>query len=88
MRRRLLLAFAATLACALLPATAAAQVAWQRCADPGFGAFECGRTTVPLDRSGGLPGTIDLFARRLVAPQNPTRTAIVVLAGGPGQPAT
>ena len=88
MRRRILPVLAATLMTLLLPAAAGAQVAWQRCADEGFGAFECGRATVPIDRSGGVPGTIDLFARRLVAPQNPTRTAIVVLSGGPGQAAT
>ncbi|HEX8208532.1 MAG TPA: alpha/beta fold hydrolase, partial [Solirubrobacteraceae bacterium] len=88
MRRRLLPALAAAALLALLPAAADAQIAWQRCADEGFGAFECGRATVPLDRSGGLPGTIELFARRLVAPQNPNRSAVVVLSGGPGQAAT
>jgi pimeloyl-ACP methyl ester carboxylesterase len=96
MRRRLSIALAAPLVSAvaaalgaplLLPAPASGQVAWQQCADPGFGSFQCGRVTVRIDRSGGVPGTIDLFARRLVAPQNPNRSAIVYLSGGPGQSA-
>jgi pimeloyl-ACP methyl ester carboxylesterase len=80
-------AVAAVLALSAAPSPASADVAWQPCTDPGFTAFECGRLAVPVDRSGGVPGTIDLFARRLVAPANPTRTAVVVLAGGPGQAA-
>ena len=89
MRRRLLPALAALLLPALvLPAAAGAQVAWQPCTDAGFASFECGRLTVPIDRGGGVPGSVDLFARRLVAPQNPTRTAVVALSGGPGQAAT
>ena len=89
MRRRLLLALAAILATPLVAAApASAQIAWSRCPDAGFGAFECARVSVPLDRSGAVPGAIDLFARRLVAPQNPNRTALVYLSGGPGQAAT
>ena len=88
MRRRLLPALAAIVFSALLPASASAQVPWQPCTDAGFGAFECARVAVPIDRSGGLPGTIELFTRRLVAPQNPSRTALVYLSGGPGQAAT
>jgi pimeloyl-ACP methyl ester carboxylesterase len=88
MRRRLLPAVTAALAALCLPAAADAQVAWQRCADEGFGAFGCARLGVPIDRGGGVPGTIDLFARRLVAPDNPSRTALVYLSGGPGQAAS
>ena len=87
-RRRILLAAAVALVVGGAASPAQAQVAWQPCTDEGYAAFECGRTTVPLDRSGGVPGTIDLFARRLIAPSNPGRTALVYLSGGPGQPAT
>ena len=87
-RRRIVLAAAVALVIAVAASPAQAQIAWQPCTDEGYGAFECGRTTVPLDRSGGVPGTIDLFARRLTAPSNPGRTALVYLSGGPGQAAT
>jgi len=42
---------------------------------------------VPLDPSGGTPGTITLAIRRHRAPVGEARSAIVALAGGPGQPA-
>ncbi|HEX8083081.1 MAG TPA: alpha/beta hydrolase [Solirubrobacteraceae bacterium] len=89
MRRRRTLLAAAALATALGAAGPAdAQITWRQCTDPGFGAFECGRATVAIDRSGGFPGTIDLFIRRLVAPANADRRAIVYLSGGPGQAAS
>jgi pimeloyl-ACP methyl ester carboxylesterase len=47
---------------------------------------ECTLVRVPLDYSGRMPGTIDLFVRRLPAAR-PSRGAIVALAGGPGQAA-
>ena len=87
MRRRWTTLAAAAAALAVAAPPAGAEVQWQACTDPGFGAFQCGRLLVPLDRSGQVRGTVDLFARRLVAPANPTRSAIVVLAGGPGQAA-
>ena len=88
MRRRFLLA-ALAVAAAVLPAPAArADVAWSRCTDPGFPAFDCGTVTVPIDPAGSVPGTINLFIRRLPAPANPNRVALAVLAGGPGQAAS
>ena len=87
-RRRTILAAAAAAMTVLGAAPARAEIAWQGCNDSGFGAFQCGRLLVPLDRSGAVSGTVDLFARRLVAPSNPTRTAVVVLSGGPGRAAT
>jgi pimeloyl-ACP methyl ester carboxylesterase len=55
----------------------------------------CDKVTVPLDRSGQVPGTIDIYTERARArdlPAKPAggtpRGAIFALAGGPGQPAT
>src|SRR5689334_17734884 len=46
----------------------------------------CSRLTVPLDRTGRTPGTIPLAYARI--PATGTRTGtVVILAGGPGQPA-
>ncbi len=42
---------------------------------------------VPLDRSGRVPGTITLSVARKLAGAAPARTALLALAGGPGQPA-
>src|SRR5436305_1546760 len=47
----------------------------------------CRIVTVPLDRSGGVPGDVHLFVEDRSSPQ-PSRGAIFVLAGGPGQAAT
>jgi len=40
---------------------------------------------VPLDRTGALPGTVQLSVERRGAGAQPTRDAVVALAGGPGQ---
>ncbi|MEA2217818.1 MAG: hypothetical protein QOJ35_444 [Solirubrobacteraceae bacterium] len=50
-------------------------------------ALQCGSLDVPLDRTGAVPGAVHLVAERKVAPSNPTNTAVVGLAGGPGQAA-
>ncbi len=47
--------------------------------------FGCGHLTVALDPSGAYPGTITLAIRRHRAPAGADRTAVIVLAGGPGQ---
>jgi pimeloyl-ACP methyl ester carboxylesterase len=47
----------------------------------------CGHLTVPLDPSGVVPGTITLALRRHRASVGEPRSAIIALAGGPGQPA-
>jgi pimeloyl-ACP methyl ester carboxylesterase len=65
--------------------SAGAAITFAPCpATPGL---ECGALDVPLDRSGLMPGTIRLSAQRRVTAANPTRTAVVALAGGPGQAA-
>ena len=84
--RLLLLTIAATL---LLIAPARADIPFAPCPDSGFEAFGCATVTVPLDRSGAVPGTVPLFVRRLQpeGAAGPTQHAVVGLAGGPGQAA-
>src|SRR5262249_59756362 len=61
-------------------------------ADAAFAAcgtnISCETVTVPLDRSGQVPGTVDLAVRKVNASQTPGAGAMFVLAGGPGQAAT
>jgi pimeloyl-ACP methyl ester carboxylesterase len=83
--------FAATLLAAatalvLLPAPAAeADLRFKRC--EAF-LFPCARLAVPLDRSGVTPGRVSLFIGRVRASRRPSRGAVFVLAGGPGQSAS
>jgi len=78
--------------CALLAASLAAAagaahagITWTACGTSND--FACGHLTVPLDPSGRTPGTLTLALRRHRAPLGEGRTAIVALAGGPGQAA-
>ena len=48
-------------------------------------AFSCAAATVPLDHSGRLPGSISLTVERKTAGAGPSQSAVVALAGGPGQ---
>jgi len=90
MRRRLLVPALAPLLCALALAAAprpagAAGLAFLPCASGnGFG---CASLIVPLARSGAAPGTISLSVERRLAGAAPSRSAVVALAGGPGQAA-
>jgi pimeloyl-ACP methyl ester carboxylesterase len=63
----------------------AAQIEFAPCGDSND--FACGHLTVPLDPTGALPGTITLAMRRHRAPVGEAHSAIIALAGGPGQPA-
>ncbi|HLH14258.1 MAG TPA: alpha/beta fold hydrolase [Solirubrobacteraceae bacterium] len=72
-------------AAARQPALASAQIAYEACAEGGD--FACGHLTVPLDPSGASAGTVTLALMRRRAPVGGARSAIVALAGGPGQPA-
>jgi pimeloyl-ACP methyl ester carboxylesterase len=63
----------------------AAPIKWTVCADDSD--FACGRLTVPLDPSGATPGTLSLSIRRKPALIGPATSAVVALAGGPGQEA-
>jgi pimeloyl-ACP methyl ester carboxylesterase len=66
-------------------ATAQAEITFTPCGDSNN--FACGHLTVPLDASGVAPGTITLAIRRHRAPVGEAHSAIIALAGGPGQPA-
>src|SRR5918992_3222553 len=72
----------------LAPAAPAdAELRFKRCG--GYG-FACARLSVPLDRSGAVPGRVSLLVKRVRARRRggATRPPFVLLAGGPGQSAT
>ena len=75
-----LIVTATTTLVAAAPADAALR--FKRCGPLGF---SCARLSVPLDRSGAVPGRISLFVKRVRALERPRRGAVFVLAGGPGQ---
>ena len=66
-----------------LPAAAQAQLSLKPCKH-----LQCGRIAVPLDRTGGTPGSVSLYVERQRAQRRPARGVTLLLAGGPGQPAT
>jgi pimeloyl-ACP methyl ester carboxylesterase len=66
-------------------APADAALRFKRCGPFGF---ECARLSVPLDRSGAVPGRVSLFVKRIRARERPRRGALFVLAGGPGESAS
>src|SRR6266496_2759206 len=82
--RSTLAALAAALALPILAPAAHAAIAYAPCDPAGF---QCGQLPVALDRSGAVPGTLTLNIKRVVAASNPTASAVVALAGGPGQAA-
>jgi pimeloyl-ACP methyl ester carboxylesterase len=75
--------------CALLPPAGALadvpSVAWAPCGSGNE--LACGHLAVPLDPSGATPGTITLALRRHRAPVGEASSAVIALAGGPGQSA-
>jgi pimeloyl-ACP methyl ester carboxylesterase len=91
MRERALICAVVVSAVALLlgavTASAGAQLAWAPCTEASATGFQCAPVTVPLDRSGKAPGTITLTVERKTASATPTESAVVGLAGGPGQAA-
>jgi len=89
-RKGTLLALANALAAVVLityPATdasaATSAVAFKACASPPT--FGCGHLAVPLDPTNRIPGTVTLAIRRQLSATGTATTAIVALAGGPGQ---
>jgi pimeloyl-ACP methyl ester carboxylesterase len=82
--RSTLAALAAALVVLVLAPAAHAAIPYVPCEPTGF---QCGQLAVPLDRTGAVPGTVTLSAKRVVASSNPTAAAVVALAGGPGQAA-
>jgi pimeloyl-ACP methyl ester carboxylesterase len=69
----------------MLSAVAQAQIVWKPCGNTNE--FACGHLTVPVDPSGALPGTITLAMRRHLSPLTGSKSAVIALAGGPGQSA-
>ncbi len=63
---------------------AQATIAFAPCGDSND--FACGHVTVALDPTGATPGTLTLALRRHRAPVGEAHSAIIALAGGPGQP--
>ncbi|HSZ70299.1 MAG TPA: alpha/beta fold hydrolase [Solirubrobacteraceae bacterium] len=70
---------------ALASADASASTASSPCA--GAPTFTCTTIPVPLARNGAAPGTIPLAVERLQAGLAPSQSAVLALAGGPGQAA-
>ncbi len=64
---------------------AQAQIEWKPCA--GTNEVACAHLTVPVDPSRTIPGTITLAMRRHLSPVGAAKTAVIALAGGPGQSA-
>jgi pimeloyl-ACP methyl ester carboxylesterase len=54
---------------------------------PGTSSFACATVPVPLDRGGVAPGTIALDVERLQTGATQSPSAVLALAGGPGQAA-
>ncbi len=83
---RMALALVVGLSAGLVGAPAAsAALGFRPCS--GQEAFGCARLSVPLDRSGHVPGSVSLSVRRLRTGPTQSPDAVVALAGGPGQAA-
>ncbi len=90
LRRILTLALGAPLLAVAIAATQAAPaqaLTFSPCSSSTAAGFTCATLTVPLARNGGAPGTVSLGVERLQAGAVPTHTAVIGLAGGPGQAA-
>lgn len=83
MLRRVLPVLAATAALAAVLAPSASALETHACARSA--GFRCGTVTVPLDRSGKVPGTVRLSVA-VEAPRKGTSGWLLALSGGPGQP--
>jgi len=79
----MLLVLAAAAATLAAPAAADAELRFRDCKG-----VQCGRLAVPLDREGSAPGRVSLYVERRRAARRPRRGVTLLLAGGPGQPAT
>lgn len=84
MRRPALAVVIILVASASAASAAHAAIAWTPCSTPGL---QCAKLPVPLDPTGAVPGTVTLSLERVVGVANPANTAIIALAGGPGQAA-
>src|SRR5580692_7226933 len=87
-RQRLGVALAAALAISALGTLgvgAAGALTYAPCTSSP--AFACASLPVPLERSGAVPGAISLSLEVKAAGPTPSRSAVIALAGGPGQAA-
>jgi pimeloyl-ACP methyl ester carboxylesterase len=82
-RGRTLVGFAVAAAFLVAPGASEAQLRLRSCEH-----VQCGRISVPLDRSGATPGAVSLYVERQQARRRPARGVTLLLAGGPGQPST
>src|SRR5207245_4827235 len=91
MRRRAKHSILAILACvaplATWPASSTGSSTFDFLPCAHAAAFACSTLSVPLDRAGNVPGTISLSVERRLAGAGPAPSAVVALAGGPGQAA-
>ncbi|GAC1438653.1 MAG: hypothetical protein NVSMB51_14990 [Solirubrobacteraceae bacterium] len=69
-----------------VPASASGAVPFKACSTGST--LGCATVQVPLDRSGAVPGTVGLAVERLRSLGGNGSTAVVAIAGGPGQAAT
>src|SRR5690349_17435027 len=69
------------------PAAAEAAIGWTPCPQADAPTLQCGALPVALDPSGAQPGAISLNVRRVPATTAPSDSAVLALAGGPGQAA-
>ena len=70
---------------ALAASTTQAAPSFTTCS--GTPTFACTTIPVPLARNGAAPGSIPLAVERLQAGSTPSQSAVLALAGGPGQAA-
>ena len=82
-RGRTLVALATLAAVFSVPAPADAALRLRPC-----DGVQCGRLVVPLDRANPAGPGVSLYVERRRALRRPSRGATLLLAGGPGQPAT
>jgi pimeloyl-ACP methyl ester carboxylesterase len=84
----LLLAAALALCCSALCGVASAgALSFVPCAGASAAGFECTTVPVPVSRTGLAAGTLSLSLERKQAGPTQSGTAVVALAGGPGQAA-
>jgi pimeloyl-ACP methyl ester carboxylesterase len=86
--RTTLVLTALLLALAAGVASAADPLPLRPCSGDSQDRSRCGSVRVPLDRSGALPGTVDLRVRVLDPASGAPKATVIALAGGPGQAAT
>ena len=81
-RRAMTTVALAVLALLLASAPASADLRWRGC--PEATGVRCAKLRVPLDRSGGLPGSVDLRVARVRLSDKRDPPYLMYLSGGPG----